>query len=389
MRISIINLTGGGMSGGYKKYLRNVIPRMAANSVVESLLCASPQSLNVKDWFDEPLSNVEFVNCKPFRFMCHNSDQELRQHLKKFSPDVIYSPTERFFRFNRVPIVNMIQNMEPFVTNIDGNLFRERVRQWIQVVDARKAIKKSDRVIAISEFVRDFLIQYWKIQPELIGVVYHGIDLPKNKGQRPALIPKDWEGRFLFAAGSVRPARGLEDVLYALNLLSAKSSNISGLVIAGETTSTMMKYRKKLEVIIKTHNLSSRVSWAGNLNEREMAWCYQNCFAFVMTSRVESFGMIAGEAMAHGCICISADNPCLPEIFSNAAIFYTPYSEEDLANKIMKVLSWDSQKRTLASETARQRASEFSWDICVEKTVGELTKVVRHNRQLNKSFRIQ
>jgi glycosyltransferase involved in cell wall biosynthesis len=363
------------MSGGYCKYLRNVIPRMIANPVVDTLLCASPASLNVPDWFDH-LPNVEFVNCKSVRFLYHSVDQVLEQHLEKFSPDVIYSPTERSFRFNRVPIVNMIQNMEPFVTNIDGNPFREKVRQWIQVVDARKAIKKSDRVIAISEFVRDFLMQYWKIQPELIGVVYHGIDLPKNKGQRPVLIPKDWEGRFLFTAGSIRPARGLEDVLYALNLLSAKTSNISGLVIAGETTSVMMKYRKKLEAIIKTHNLSSRVCWAGNLNEGEMAWCYQKCFAFVMTSRVESFGMIAGEAMAHGCISISADNPCLPEIFGDAAIFYMPYSEEDLANKVMKVLSWDSQKRAVASMAARQRASEFSWDICVEKTVGELTKVV-------------
>lgn len=368
------------MSGGYRKYLRNVIPRMAANPVVEALLSASPESLNVQDWFDEPFSNVEFVNCKPFRFMRHNSDQELKQHLEKFSPDVIYSPTERSFRFNKVPVVNMIQNMEPFVTNIDGNPFNERGRQWIQVVDARKAINKSDRVIAVSEFVKDFLIKKWDIPADKIGIVYHGVEDLNQKGNnvvRPPFIPNDWDGQFLFAAGSIRPARGLEDVLYALNHLSAKSS-ISGLVIAGETTSVMMKYRKKLEAIIKTHNLSSRVYWAGNLNEREMAWCYQNCFAFVMTSRVESFGMIAGEAMAHGCICISADNPCLPEIFGNAAIFYKPYSGEDLANKIMEVLSWDSQKRALASETARQRASEFSWDICAEKTVVQLAKAANN-----------
>jgi len=30
MRIAVINLTGGGMSGGYRKYLSNVIPGMAA-----------------------------------------------------------------------------------------------------------------------------------------------------------------------------------------------------------------------------------------------------------------------------------------------------------------------------------------------------------------------
>jgi hypothetical protein len=50
---------------------------MAVHPNVETILCASPPSLNVKDWF-ESLSKVEFVNCKPFRFMRHNSDQELK-----------------------------------------------------------------------------------------------------------------------------------------------------------------------------------------------------------------------------------------------------------------------------------------------------------------------
>jgi glycosyltransferase involved in cell wall biosynthesis len=383
MKIAIINITGGGMSGGYKKYLQNVLPRIAAHPDVESVFCALPPFINVRDWFEQ-LPNVEFVSCKPYRFLGHGTDSELNRHLQEFSPDVIYVPTERYFHFNNAPIVRMLQNMEPFVSNIDGNPFREKVKQWIQAVDAKRAIKKSDRVIAVSEFVRDFLVQKWKIQPEQISVIYYGIDLPENKGQRPALIPKGWEGQFLFTAGSIRPARGLEDVLNALNHLFDKSSNIPGLVIAGETTFAMMKYKKKLEDWIKTHNLSYKVCWAGNLNENEMAWCYQNCRAFVMTSRAESFGFIAAEAISHGCICISADNPCLPEIFGDAAIFYPPKDGKALASAIQTTLSWDDIRRKEMSEKAKRRASEFSWDVCVEKTVAELAKTVedRQSRKL-------
>lgn len=364
------------MSGGYKKYLQNVLPRMAAHPDVESLLCASPPSINIRDWF-EPFFNVEFVNCKPYRFLGLGADLELNRYLREFSPDVIFIPTERHFRFKNIPVVNMIQNMEPFGSNIDGNPFKEKVRQWIQVVDAKRAIKKSDRVIAVSKFVRDFLVQKWKIQSEQIRIAYYGIDLPENKGQRPSLIPKGWEGQFLFTAGSIRPARGLEDVLYALNHLFDKSSNILGLVIAGETTSNMMRYKKKLEDWIKTHNLSSRVCWVGSLNDQEMAWCFQNSLAFVMTSRVESFGMIAGEAMSHGCICIAADNPCLPEIFGDAAVYYSPKNEKALAEAIQTTLSWDDIKQKEMSEKAKRRAAGFSWDICAERTVVELAKAVR------------
>jgi hypothetical protein len=78
MKIAAINLTGGGMNGGYGKYLLNVIPRMADNPAVKALLCAFPESVNVQDWF-EPFRNVKFVSCKPFRLFHHSVDAELRK----------------------------------------------------------------------------------------------------------------------------------------------------------------------------------------------------------------------------------------------------------------------------------------------------------------------
>lgn len=382
MRIAIINLTGGGMSGGYKKYLQNVLPRMSAHCDVEAMLCAAPESLDVQSWF-KPLPKVEFVGCRPYHLMGYSNDLELSLRLQAFSPNVIFVPVERYFRFDKVPIVNMLQNMEPFVSNIGNNSFKENLQLWFRNVDAKRAIKKSNRVIAVSGFVRDFMIDNWKIQSDRIGVVYHGIELPKNEGgkeQRPALVPNDWEGQFLFSAGSIRPARGLEDALYALKYLFDRSSAIAGLVIAGETTSGMMKYKKQLDDWVRTHNLSSKVCWAGNLSDNEMAWCYQNCRLFVMTSRVESFGMIAGEAMASGCICISADNPCLPEIFGNAAVYYPPKDGKALADVIQTVLIWDDAQQKQMSERARKRAAEFSWDVCAEKTVEELAMAVEARR---------
>ena len=376
MKIAIVNLSRGGMSGGYRKYLQNVIPRMAAHPDVEAILCASPASLKVHDWF-ELLTNVNFIDCKPYQLFGFRTDSELNQNLKKFSPDVVFVPTERFFRFNGVPVVNMIQNMEPFVSGIENNPFSERFKIWVQRIDAKKSILRSYRVIAISDFVRGFLIQQLNIPDDKIGLVYHGIDILGNKNfQRPASLPEDIEGQFLFTAGSVRPARGIEDALYALSYLKNECSNIK-LVITGETSPGMKKYRKSLESLIEMHNLRYRVFWTESLNEKEMGWCLQNCLAFVMTSRVESFGMIAGEAMAHGCICIAADNPCLPEIFSDAAIYYPPKDYKALANAIQTVISWDKNQRNEASQRARKRTAQFSWDITAEKTVSELVKAVQ------------
>jgi len=376
MRIAIINKTAGSMSGGYKKYLYNIIPRLTKNKNVEYVLCATPKSVNIQELFNV-FPNVKFIDCQPFRFLRNENEPELENYLEEFSPDVIFIPLERYYKFSDIPVVNMLRNMEPFAESIDRNSFTDKCRLYIQRLVARRAIRKSDRVIAISKYVKELLSYKWNVPEEKIGLVYHGIELPRfGEYIRPNNIPKDWEGNFLFTAGSIRPARGLEDILGAMKHLILEKVNIKGLVIAGETELRMIPYRKKLEERIKMNNLSSKIYWTGKLSEKEMSWCYRNCKIFVMTSRVESFGMIAGEAMAHGCVCISSDSPCLPEIFGDAAVYYPSKRGEVLAEAIQKVIRWDNYQRKEISKKAIERAAKFSWDITVEKLLIEFKKAI-------------
>ncbi len=380
MRIAIVNKTGGGMSGGYREYLRNIIPRMAKHNDVDAILCAAPESTNIQDLF-ELMPNVRFVGCKPFRFLFRHRDIELLMELRRFSPDVIFVPVERTFCFKNVPVVNMIQNMEPFADNINGTPFIERMKQRIQYMDAKRAVGRSDRFIALSRFVSDFLVTRWNIPSEEIGLVYHGIDVNKNgNGCKPDIIPKDWQDKFIFTAGSIRPARGLEDLLLAMKHIVSQENQIRGLVIAGETSSRMVAYQKRLIDWIQKHNLSSKICWTNSLSAGEMAWCYQNCRMFVMSSRVESFGIIIGEAMAHGCICISTTSPPMPEIFGEAAMYYDAEDPKSLSEAVSSVLCLDNDKRRELSEKAKKRAGDFSWDICAERTVEELKKAVAGGR---------
>jgi len=374
MRIAIINITAGGMSGGYRKYLRNVVPRMAANPAVKAIMCASPESLDIKTWFAN-LSNVKFVDCEASGTFFRKNNSKLYQNLEMFAPDVIYVPVERIFRFHDVPVVNMLQNMEPFVDAIKGNPLIEKIKLKIKYLAGKKAAIQSKRIIAISKFVRDFLLTRWSISNDKTGLIYHGIDVESPQdGHRPDAIPRGWEDQFIFTAGSIRPALGLEDIVPAWKRLESQDLNAVKLVIAGKTESKVNRYQSKLVKWIDKHTLTSKICWTGKLTSPEMVWCYQNCRAFLMTSRVESFGMVGGEAMAHGCICIAADNPCLPELFGDAALYYPPQNGEALAGAIKSVLSWDDHQRKTASAKAIKRAAGFSWDVCAQKTVAELLK---------------
>jgi len=375
MRIAIINKTAGGMSGGYRKYLCNIIPRLASNINVESILCASPKSLKIHELLGE-LPNVKFINCQPFRFLHHKVEPELENYLEKFSPDIIFIPLGRYIQFRKIPTVIMIRNMLPLAYFYSEYPLMTKLALLAMKKEIKIAVKRADRIIAVSNFVKDILIKKWRVLEEKISVIYFGNDLFDIKEQKPSLLSEKCKGNFLFTAGSINPYRGLEDIILAMKYLLYKNIKIDGLVIAGNGSPNMIDYYEKLKKMIRIQNLSSKVFWMGSLNEKEMAWCYKNCIMFLMSSRIEACPNIALEAMSYGCVSISADNPPLPEIFGDAAIYYPPKKRDLLAKAIFSILKWDNNHRNKASERAKKQAAKFSWDITVEKLVLEFKKAM-------------
>lgn len=79
MRIAIINITGGGMSGGYRKYLRNVLPQS-----LTLFFSKYPTSLHLFDGIGS-LPSAKFDNL--FEFIenpPYIENQPLRQWLYQF-----------------------------------------------------------------------------------------------------------------------------------------------------------------------------------------------------------------------------------------------------------------------------------------------------------------
>ena len=108
-----------------------------------------------------------------------------------------------------------------------------------------KALKSADRIIAISSFVKDYLVNHLNMNSQKIGLVYHGIDKPHDSLSQPAAIPEKCYD-FIFTAGSIRPARGLEDILIALKYLSFKDIKLPSLVIAGSDRASYDSISKKI-----------------------------------------------------------------------------------------------------------------------------------------------
>lgn len=376
MKLAILNILKSGISGGYLKYLNNLISSFEKSNEIESVLVILPKFLSSFELIDKT-NKITFAyeNINP---LFPKITREINDHLDKFSPDIIFVPTERFIKYRNIPTISMLQNMEPFSKRDKLNSTYLNIKQEILKRIGISSLKKSDGIIAISEYVDSYLKNTLKIPSNKIRIIKYGIDKISENEEKPEGLPDNFGKQFIFTAGSIRPARGLIDLINALVILNLKGIKIP-LIIAGDTIKEVQYYKKYLTEVIKQGGLEDFVFWMGKLNQKNMNWLYKNCKIFVMTSRVESFGMIAGEAMAHGCVSVSANNPCLPEIFGNSALFYQPGNSDELADRITHIMKMDINIHEFHSKEAISRAGEFAWESCTSKTISFMKQIIENN----------
>lgn len=348
MRVAILNVTRGAFSGGYGKYLQEVVPRMARHAAVESVVV-----------FNHPdfTGHIDLNGSSP-RPWPTAAWHDIA--------DVIFIPNARWVRTG-LPTVVMVRNMEPLTDPFGSNPLREGLLNLARAEVARRACRRATRVVAVSRFVADHLTRRWQIPAERIGVVYHGVDA----GAEAVPIAGVPAGPFVFTGGSIRPSRGLEDLIHALARLEGVTP--VNAVIAGSVTGDAENYRRDLNALAARAGVLHRLHWVGQLDKQEMAWCYRQCAAFVMTSRVEACPNMALEALAYNAIPIAARNPPLPEFFEEAGLYYAPRDSGALASRIEVVLNLLQPETIRRRQQSADRGRTFTWQATVDQTVAQLS----------------
>jgi glycosyltransferase involved in cell wall biosynthesis len=364
MRVALVNITGGALSGGYRKYLQSIVPLLKADRRISLLSVFLPPGALSGEIDADFLTWPQDDAFRGFR--------SLRARLRETAPDVVLIPTARWLDCRKTPVVVMVRNMEPLLVPFEGNPIATKVRNLARAFAARRACRRATRVVAVSEHVRDFLTRRWRIGAERVGVVPHGADekLRSEEIVRPRTVHAN-TGGFVFTAGSIRPARGLRDLVEAV--ARAQQGGLAvDVVVGGSPDPDSRAHAAELRQIAARMGVAERFCWAGQLSAGEMAWCFMNCRAFVMTSRAEACPNTALEALRYGCISVSTDQAPMPEFFGGAAYYYEARNGYALAKRLTEALAATESVRQARREEATGRAGRYSWKKTADRTVEEL-----------------
>ncbi len=224
------------------------------------------------------------------------------------------------------------------------------------------AARRSNRILTVSEASKRDILEYFKVPPEKITVIYNGIDerfaTPPPEDQIRAVEERyQLQGEFALYVGNVKPHKNVERLLDAFHLVRQSGLTDLKLVVIGDDISKYAALRRA----VHRYNLHKYVRFLGFLSDETLAVVYRLASVFVFPSLYEGFGLPPLEAMACGTPVVTSNVSSLPEVTGDAALLVNPYSAEEIADAMRRVLT-NPVLRADLSARALARAREFSWE---------------------------
>jgi glycosyltransferase involved in cell wall biosynthesis len=224
------------------------------------------------------------------------------------------------------------------------------------------AASRSNRILTVSEASKRDILEFFKVAPEKITVIYNGIDEqfatePPEDKMRAVEERYQLQGEFALYVGNVKPHKNVERLLDAFHLVRQSGLHDLKLVVIGDDISKYAALRRA----VHRYNLHKYVRFLGFLPDETLAVVYRLAAVFVFPSLYEGFGLPPLEAMACGTPVVTSNVSSLPEVMGDAALLVDPYSAEAIADAMRRVLT-DTALRSDLSARGLARAGEFSWE---------------------------
>jgi glycosyltransferase involved in cell wall biosynthesis len=216
----------------------------------------------------------------------------LKRCLAELRPDILHArsrvPAWLAFLGNRSLRI-------PFVTTVHG---------FNSVNPYSRVMTYGDKVICVSNAIKEYIQQHYRVADIKILVIPRGVDLDRFDPERidrafTAYFSRQYglEGRFVVTnVGRITPLKDFETYIRAIGVLRAEVPEVLGLVVGG-ARKDKEKYFGSLRRLVADLGLTEHVRFTGS--HSNMAEIYALSRVVVSSSRKpESFGRAAAEALA-------------------------------------------------------------------------------------------
>lgn len=238
------------------------------------------------------------------------------------------------------------------------------------------SIARGERVIAISSFVADYLLQNYKIDPRNIRVIHRGIALEKFHPtavtpERMIRLAREWRvpdgANLVLLPGRLTRWKGHHVLIDAMAEL--KRPDVFAIMIGDDQGRG--EYRQELETAIRAKNLEGKMRIIDHCTDMPAAYMLANVVISASTDP-EGFGRVPVEGQAMGRPVIATDHGGAQEtiVRGETGWLIPPGDSAALCQAIREALALDpTQRAILATHAMAHIAHHFTREKMTDDTL--------------------
>ncbi len=332
---------------GIGRYIKNLLKAMLGlNTGCEFLVFGDENKLTT---YNLKLTTDQIIR---WNAPIYSLQEQIFQPFIKYNLDVVHVP-----HFN-VPF----QRRNKLVITIHDLVYLKfpESRPYFRGIVAKRvitnAVKKADRIIAVSENTKRDIIKEFPYAKRKIEVIYEAADpifckiddeMRKENIRKKYKLPRD----IILFVGSLKKHKNIERLIDAYTDLKSKVIQHK-LIIVG-------RYRpREAEILRKIE--STDALYLGEIPTEDLVSIYNLASLLIIPSLYEGFGLPALEAMACGTPVIASSSASLPEVIGDAGVLFDAQDKSDIFDKIYEVLKDEDLRQGLIKKGFK-RTRSFSW----------------------------
>lgn len=233
-------------------------------------------------------------------------------------------------------------------------------------------LHRARKIIAVSQFTKWELTEYYKIPPSKIRVIHNGVDINKfkpaeNKRKVKAELGFNPDDIAIVSVGRLYARKGLFTLIESMPSVVKRFPNAK-FIISGkgqsDEMSKLIAHATKLDVI-------NNIVFTGYYPDEKLPLLYQAADVFAFSTFYEHHPFAVLEALSTGLPVVTTTVGGIPETIESGrnGFLVKPFDEKALADRILYLLDHPAEAAEMGAMARKTVVEQLDWRIVVKDTM--------------------
>jgi len=228
-------------------------------------------------------------------------------------------------------------------------------------------MEQADRIVAVSQYTKNNIVQHYGISPEKITVIHNGIYCDEDDRTSVRASADNNQPKMILFLGRITQQKGPYFFIEIAKRILEKKPDVH-FVLAG--TGDLL-----IEMIERTASLrlGKNVHFTGFLDGEAVRNIYKLADVYVMPSVSEPFGLSALEALSYNVPAVIAKQSGVSEVLRHTLVADF-WDIDGMADKILALLEYPALRATTVANT-RDDLRVTTWEKTAEKIINLYNRI--------------